>query len=52
MKDNFEYAEDFSGKMIKYIGVDNTNKLLKKMKNKTNPQLTFKSGPSTQCLRD
>ena len=23
---------------------------LSKMKNKTNPQPTFKSGPSTQCL--
>jgi len=35
MKDNFEYAEDFPGKMIKDIGMDNTNKLLSKMKNKT-----------------
>jgi len=37
MKDNFEYAEDFSGKkMIKVISVDNTIKLLSKKMKKQN----------------
>jgi len=42
----------FLEKIINDVGVDNTNKLLKKMKNKTNPQFTFKSGQSTQCFKD
>jgi len=42
----------FLEKIINDVGVDNTNKLLSKMKNKTYPQFTFKSGQSTQCFKD